>query len=66
MKAYLDTNILIDYLWATHFSEKSTKKSDGYFLLNKGESGEFEISYHFIILSKSTNTLPITISNKIL
>jgi len=50
LKAYLDTNILIDYIWSAFFSEEEKKKSPSYTLVNKGSMGEYEIFISFYTL----------------
>lgn len=50
MKAYLDTNVLIDYIWFAFFSEEKGKKSLSYTLVNKGSMGEYEIFISFYTL----------------
>ena len=50
MKAYLDTNVLIDYVWSAFFSEEEEKKSPSYTLVNKGSMGEYEIFISFYTL----------------
>lgn len=51
MKAYLDTNILISYLWhAFFFSEGRKKTPSSYTLVNKGSMGEYEIFISFYTL----------------
>jgi len=50
MKAYLDTNILVDYVWSAFFSEEKEKKSPSYTLINKGSMGEYEIFISFYTL----------------
>jgi predicted nucleic acid-binding protein len=49
LKAYLDTNILIDYIWSAS-SEEEEKKSPSYALVNKGAMGEYEIFISFYTL----------------
>lgn len=49
-KAYLDTNILIDYCWLAYFAEERTRKSKSYTLVNKGAMGEYEIFISFYTL----------------
>jgi predicted nucleic acid-binding protein len=50
MKAYLDTNILIGYVWDAFFSESGHKKSPSYTLVNEGSMGKFEIFISFYTL----------------
>jgi len=50
LKAYLDTNVLIDYVWSAFFSEEEEKKSPSYTLVNKGSMGEYEILISFYTL----------------
>jgi len=50
MKAYLDTNILIDYVYSAFFSEEKEKKSKSFTLVNKGSMGEYEIFISFYTL----------------
>jgi len=50
LKAYLDTNILIDYIWSAFFLEEKEKKSPSYTLVNKGSMGEYEIFISFYTL----------------
>lgn len=50
MKAYLDTNILISYLWYAFFSEKKKRTPPSYTLVNKGSMGEYEIFISFYTL----------------
>jgi len=49
LKAYLDTNILIEYCWIAFFSEKK-RKSTAYSLVEKGSRGEYEIYISFYTL----------------
>lgn len=46
MRAYLDTNVLIDYCWSVLLSEKE-RKTNSVTLINKGSMGEFEIFISF-------------------
>ena len=50
VKAYLDTNIFIDYIWSVYFSEEKKKKSTSFTLVNKGSMGEYEIFISFYTL----------------
>lgn len=49
MKAYLDTNVLIDYCWAIFFSD-GERRSQSVTLVNKGSMGEYEIFISFYTL----------------
>lgn len=55
IKAYIDTNILIDYCWATFFSEKSSRKSKSVLLVNKGAMGLFDMHISFYTLMELAN-----------
>lgn len=46
LKAYLDTNVLIDYCWAIFFSDEE-RNSNSVKLINKGSRGEYEIFISF-------------------
>ena len=50
LKAYLDTNILIEYIWITSFATEE-RKTSAYTLVNRGARGEYEIyiSYYTIV-----------------
>ena len=50
MKAYIDTNVLISYLWNEFYQEERGKKSISYSLVNKGAMGKFEIYISFYTL----------------
>jgi len=50
LKAYLDTNILIEYCWLAFFAEERRRKSASYTLVNKGAMGEYEIFISFYTL----------------
>lgn len=50
LKAYLDTNILIEYCWIAFFSETQSRKSPVYNLVDKGAKGEYEIYISFYTL----------------
>jgi predicted nucleic acid-binding protein len=43
MKCYIDTNILIEYLYRNHISEKARKDTICCKLIDKGAEGEYEI-----------------------
>jgi predicted nucleic acid-binding protein len=49
MRAYLDTNIIVSYLWNS-FYEGRGKKSVSYRLVNQGGMGKFEIYISFYTL----------------
>lgn len=53
--AYTDTNILIDYCWATFFSEGSAKKSKAVILVDKGAQGLFDMHISFYTLVELSN-----------
>jgi predicted nucleic acid-binding protein len=42
-KAYLDTNILISYIWNEFYQETERKKSDSHRLINLGAKGTYEM-----------------------
>jgi len=54
-KAYIDTNILIDYCWATFFSEGKSRKSKSVTLVNKGAMGLFDMHISFYTLMELSN-----------
>jgi predicted nucleic acid-binding protein len=47
VKAYIDTNVIISYIWSTFFSNQTDKNSSAYKLINKGAMGEYEIFISF-------------------
>jgi len=57
IKAYIDTDIIINYCWVSFFSERKTRASKSVLLVNKGAMGLFdmhisfytlmEVAYHF-------------------
>ena len=49
LKAYIDTNVLIDYLWIEFFAEEK-RRTPAYTLINKGAEGEYEIYISFYTL----------------
>lgn len=55
IKAYADTNILIDYCWATFFSEGNSRKSKSVLLVNKGAMGFFDMHISFYTLMELSN-----------
>ena len=55
IKAYIDTNILIDYCWAKFFSEGKSRKSKSVLLVNKGAMGLFDMHISFYTLMELSN-----------
>jgi len=42
-KAYLDTNILISYIWSEFYQKTDRKKPESHSLINLGAQGKYEI-----------------------
>ncbi len=55
IKAYVDTDIIINYCWVTFFSNQTNKTSKSVLLVNKGAMGLFDMHISFYTLMEVSN-----------
>ena len=55
IKAYIDTDIIINYCWVTFFSEPKNRASKSVLLVNKGAMGLFDMHISFYTLMELSN-----------
>jgi predicted nucleic acid-binding protein len=50
IRAYIDSDVIINYCWVTFFSHQKTKESKSVLLVNKGAMGQFDMHISFYTL----------------
>lgn len=50
IKAYIDSDVIINYCWVTFFSQQKSKESKSVLLVNKGAMGQFDMHISFYTL----------------
>lgn len=50
IKAYIDSDVIVNYCWVTFFSQQKSKESKSVLLVNKGAMGQFDMHISFYTL----------------